>query len=103
MNLTCVLFGVLFLAAGFIFFIGKGPQLISAWRNMPEEEKATIHIKPLCHNVGFMFALCGVIFLAGGFSPFFKDNFFVFGMIAWFVLCGVDFFHISKSPRYQDK
>ncbi len=103
MDLTCLAFGVIFLIAGFVFFIGKGHVLLSAWKNMPEEEKSTIHIVPLCHNIGIMFALCGLIFLISGASAFFKDNFFIWCMIIWFVLCGVDFFHISKSPRYQNK
>ncbi len=101
MNLTCIAFGVIFFLAGFVFFIGKGHEHISAWKQMPESEKAKIHIKPLYRNVGFMIAICGVIFLAAGLSAFFKENFFIWAMILWFILSGADFFHIAKSPKYQ--
>ncbi len=102
MDLTCVAFGLIFIVAGFVFFIGKGHEHLSAWKQMPAAEKAKIHIKPLYRNVGFMIALCGVIFLISGLSAMFKQNFFIWAMIIWFVACGVDFFHIAKSPRYQD-
>ena len=42
MDYTCIFFGVLFTIAGFVFACGKGHIHLSAWKNMPQEEKEKI-------------------------------------------------------------
>lgn len=103
MNITCLVFGILFLAAGMVFYIGKGHSHMTAWKNLPEEEKAAIRIKPLCRNIGGMITLCGLIFLISGLWSGFKDTAFVWCMIAWLVLSGLDVYYIEKKGRYQVK
>ena len=44
MDYTCIFFGVLFTIAGFVFACGKGHIHLSAWKNMPQEEKEKIKI-----------------------------------------------------------
>ncbi len=101
MNATCLIFGILFLVAGIVFFVGKFHIHMSAWKKMPEDEKATVNIKPLCHNIGLVIMLCGVIFLASGIWSSFKTNFFTWFMIGWMVVCVADLVYIDKGKRYK--
>ena len=39
MDYTCIFFGVLFTLGGFVFATGNGHSHLSAWKNMPPEEK----------------------------------------------------------------
>ena len=101
MNVSCIWFGILFSTAGVLFATGKLHGYLAAWRNMPEEEKAQIRIRPLCRNIGEMIGLSGVIFLLKGLWPGFGDHWFVGGMVAWLVVAGFDVFYIERSGRYQ--
>lgn len=96
MNFTCIFFGVIFIAAGILFALGKCHIHIAAWKNMPCEEKEKINIKALCRNIGVMISLCGVIFLIGSFFSFI----FIFAMIVWLIAAGIDVYVINKSRRY---
>ena len=55
MDFTCIFFGVLFTIAGFLFACGKGYTHLSAWKNMPQEEKDKIKIIPLCRNICLLY------------------------------------------------
>lgn len=66
MDFICVFFGVLFTIAGFLFFFGKAHIHLSAWKNMPQEEKDQIKILPICRNIGEVIILSGIIFLLKG-------------------------------------
>ena len=101
MNFTCILFGSIFLAAGTLFAAGKLHRHITAWKNMPVEEKRRIRIVPLCRNIGGLIALSGVIFLTSGFWQVFRENFFVITMIGWMIAAGIDLFFIEKKHRYE--
>ena len=101
-NYTCVLFGLLFLAAGGLFAAGKLHGHIAAWRDMPPQEKARIRIRPLCRNIGEMIALSGLVFLLGGLWPGFRDRWFVLAMIGWLVAAGADLYYIERSHRYEN-
>ena len=103
MNFTCIFFGIVFLAAGIVFFAGKVHIHLSAWKAMPEQEKAKIRIKPLCRNIGTVISLCGLLFLTGGVWSSFKDHVFVWAMMAWLLLAGIDVYYIDKSNRYMQK
>ena len=46
MDYTCIFFGVLFTIGGIVFATGNGHPHLSAWRNMPPEEKE----KKVCGN-----------------------------------------------------
>lgn len=96
LNLTCIFFGIAFILAGIWFALGKGHIHLTAWKNMPSEEKAKIKIKSLCKNIGGIISLCGVIFLLGGFvTPVFLP-----AMIIWLIIAGIDVYVISKSQIY---
>ena len=101
MNVTCITFGIIFLISGILFAAGKLHRHLTAWKNMPSEEKCRIRILPLCRNIGSMIALSGVIFLLNGFWQGFRDRLFVLSMIAWLVLAGVDVFLIERKHWYE--
>lgn len=96
MNFTCIFFGLVFVLAGIWFSFGKGYLHISSWKNMPSEEKEKIDIRALSRNVGAMISLCGVIFLIGGIFV----SIFLWSMIAWLIIAGIDVYIISKTERY---
>ncbi len=102
MNITCVIFGVLFVVVGIMFFIGKGHEHIESYNGMTEIEKANIKIEPLCRNVGTVIGLAGLGFLAAGFVPVFANKIFIWYMIAWFIGTGFDVRFISKSNHYKN-
>ena len=103
MNITCICFGILFIAVGAFFFFGKGHTHLAAWKNTPDAEKEKVNILPLCRNIGCMIALCGMIFLVSGLWIAFKEAAFVWSMVIWLVLSGVDVYFIGKSKRYIRK
>jgi hypothetical protein len=100
MDWTCILFGVLFIAAGVLFAWGKLHHRFSAWKNMPEREKEKIRIRPLCRNIGGMIALSGILFCVKGVWSGFKNHWFVLAMVLWLILAGFDVWYISKSGGY---
>lgn len=100
MNFTCLVFGVLFCIAGILFALGKCHIHLTAWKQMPEDEKAKIRIHPLCQNIGGMIVLCGIIFVLGGIWSAFAARAFVWAMILWMLASGIDVYYISKSKRY---
>ena len=101
MNFTCIFFGIIFLITGILFATGKLHEHITAWKNMPIEEKRRIKIVPLCMNIGLVIALSGVIFLINGFWSGFRDHLFVISMVAWLILAGIDLFFIEKKHWYE--
>lgn len=103
MDFTCIFFGMLFCAAGFVFACGKGHIYLSAWKNMPQAEKNKIKIVPLCRNIGEVIALSGIIFLMKGLWSGFSNHWFVCAMIAWLIVAGLDAWYISKSNRYRNQ
>ena len=103
MDYTCIFFGVLFTIAGFVFACGKGHIHLSAWKNMPQEEKEKIKIIPLCRNIGEVIMLNGIIFLIKGFWAGFSNHWFVGTMIAWLIVAGLVMWYIGKSDRYRNK
>ncbi|MCD7872688.1 MAG: DUF3784 domain-containing protein [Clostridiales bacterium] len=103
MDYTCIFFGILFTAAGILFAFGKGHIHLSAWKNMPREEKEKINIMPLCRNIGALITLSGIIFLAKGLWSGLAVRWFVWAMISWIIVAGIDIWHISKSNRYRNQ
>ena len=101
MNLTCLLFGILFTVVGGLFMAGKLHTHIEAWKTMPQEEKDKIKIEELCRNIGLMIVTCGVIFLLSGVSAAFKARFFVAAMVLWLAASFVDVWYIEKKGRYN--
>ena len=99
MDYTCIFFGVLFTLGGFVFATGNGHSHLSAWKNMPPEEKEKIAIVPLCRNIGEIIALNGIIFLLKGLWAGFSDHWFVGAMVAWMIIAGFDVWHIEKKPE----
>lgn len=103
MNITSILFGLVFFIVGIIFFVGKGHVNLSAWKSMSKDDKSQINIKPLCQNIGGMIMLCGVIFLVSGLWGRFQEKFFIWSMILWLIAAGTDVYFIGKSERYINK
>lgn len=101
MDFTCIIFGVLFSIYGILFATGRMHIHLNAWKNMPEEEKNKIRIKPLCLNIGKMITGCGILFLAGGIWQEFKITCFQIGIIIWLAIAFLDVLYISKSGRYH--
>jgi len=100
---TCIFLGILSTLAGLLFASGKGHIHLSAWKNMPQEEKDKIKMTPLCRNIGEVIALNGLIFLSKGLSSGFSNHWFVGAMVAWLIVAGFDVWYIGKSERYYRK
>ena len=100
MDLTCLVFGVLFTSAGLLFRRGKLHVRLAAWQAMPEEEREKLDVGGLCRNIGGMIALCGLIFLLAGLVPHFEEKFFVWSMVLWLILSGADLYWIEKRGKY---
>lgn len=100
MNITCIVFGVVFLLTGFLFFIGKAQRYIEAYQKMTDEEKTEIKIITLCRNIGIVIGFAGIGFLGAGVNTIFADKIFIWYMIIWFIGTGLDIRYISKSKRY---
>ena len=100
MDITCIIFGIMFIIGGVLFASGRLHKCIKAWQAMSQQEQEAIRIEPLCRNIGSMIALCGSIFLLGGLWATFRTNGFTIAMIVWLVIAGIDVWHIGKSGRY---
>lgn len=103
MNLICIFFGIIFMIFGLMFVCGKGHIHLASWKNMSQEERETIKIVPLCHNIGEVIVLSGLIFMLKGLCPSFENHWFVAAMIVWFIVAGFDLWYIEKSDRYYKK
>lgn len=103
MDYTCIFLGMFFIAAGILFAFGKGHIHISAWKNMSQDEKNKIKIKPLVRNIGTVIMTSGVIFLMKGLWTEFSKSWFVYSIVTWLILAGLDVCYISKSKRYRNK
>ena len=95
MNFTCLILGILFASAGVFFYSGRAVNHITAWK------KRNIRIGPLCRNVGTMIFISGIIFILSGLWKAFRGDVFLWSMIAWLILSGLDVYWIGKSGRYQ--
>ena len=102
MDLTGIVFGILFTVVGLLFAAGKLHPYLSAWKQMPPEEKQTIRILPLCRNIGEVILLSGIIFLMKGLCPGFQNNWFTWSLLAWLMVAGLDVYFICKSDRYKN-
>lgn len=100
MDFTCIFFGILFIAAGLLFAMGKLHIHLSAWKQMPDEEKNRMRIAPLCVNIGEVIMLNGLVFLFKGLFAGFSSNCFTVAMVAWMIVAGFDVWYISKSKKY---
>lgn len=103
MDMTSLLFGIIFIITGFIFAFGKVYTRLNGWKYSSQEEKNRVNIDSLCKNVGAMISLSGVIFLLKGIVERFSNSIFIWVMIAWFVIAGLDVWYISKSEHYIQK
>ncbi len=97
MYFTCIAFGVFFILAGIAIALGLVHTHLKGWKETPEEEKANIRIGALCRNVGFMIALAGIVIFVAGVNQFFRENLFVWLMIAWIILCIIDIWLMGRK------
>ncbi len=103
MKVICVVSGILFFLLGLLLFIGKLHPHLDLWKKLSKEDQEKIRIIPLCRNMGAMICLCGLIFFVSGmFWTAGMSRIFIWLMIAWFVLSGIDVYWIQTSNRYQN-
>ncbi len=102
MDYTCIVLGTVFCIAGIAFACGKAHIHLAAWQAMSEEEKAQVKIGPLCHNIGNIIALSGIIFLLKGLWPAIFNQWFMYAIIIWLILAGFDVWYIGWSKRYRN-
>jgi len=91
------------LAIGIAFYSGNAASFIKGYQDMPDEEKRTVNIKPLCKNLSIMFFLAAAIFGIAGYSEWFRLGYFKGAMIGWIALCCADIVFINKSGLYVNK
>lgn len=103
MNLYSIIFGLIFLAAGAAFFAGLTPGWLNVWQRMSEREKSKIRIDRLSRNIGCVVGAASAVFLAAGFNPAFHHAAFMWCMIAWFILTGLDIVFINHSGWYKSE
>lgn len=101
MDFICIFFGILFTIAGFLFFIGNVHIHLSAWKNMPQEEKDKIKVLPFCRNIGEVIILSGILFFIKGLWADFSNHWFVGSMVTWLMIAGLDVWYMTKSTRYK--
>ena len=100
MNAVCIIFGLVFIAAGILFAQGRLHVRLKAWKMMSDEERQRIDIRPLCINIGGMIALAGSIFLVSGFLIGRWHRVFSIGMIIYLIIAASDLYYIERSGRY---
>jgi len=96
----CYTIACILLVVGIIFYTGKAASYIAGYRDLPDEEKKTVNIEPLCKNISVMFFLAAVIFGIAGYSELFRVAYFKWTMLGWFALCCADIVFINKSGLY---
>ena len=96
----CFTVSFILIIAGAVFYTGKAASYIKGYQDMPDEEKRTVNIKPLCKNLSIMFFSAAAIFGIAGYSEWFRLEYFKWTMAGWIVLCCVDVVFINKSGRY---
>lgn len=101
MKLACLLFGIVFVAIGILFAMGKIHPHLSFYQKMTPAEKESIRIVSLCRNIGGVIALAGILLLLKGTLKFFTDPYFLFAVILWLIFAGGDAYWISKSGRFR--
>lgn len=100
MNITSLIFGILFLVFGALLACGKIHRKMNFWKQMPEKEKSRINIRLLCLNIGEVIMLDGLILVLKGVLPAFSSNWFVISIVAWIMIAGFDVWYITKSDKY---
>ncbi len=99
---TCILLGIVFVILAVLVIFTNLYQKFDFWKRMTEEERADLKMRRLCVNVGIVIAICGAIFLTAGFWDAFRIHAFIWCMLVWFVLCGVDAYTITKLSWYRN-
>lgn len=102
MAMLCYLISFVLLIVGVSFFTGIAASYIKGYANLPEEEKKKIDIKGLCRNISVLFFIAAGIFLLAGYSDVFRERYFRWFMVVWFIACGIDLWFIHKSKRYEN-
>lgn len=98
MNLFCILLGIALILNSILFWVGIGIKFIKTLEELPKEEK--INIKGLSRNLACIFGVVGIIFMLTGFSPIFKESLFLWSMVLWMIITGLDIYFIGKFDIY---
>jgi hypothetical protein len=100
MNGFCFVTAVVMFVIGIAFFTGKAAQYIKDYQDMDEKEKSNIKINILCKNISLVFFIVAFIFAIAGYSEAFRQDYFRWVIIVWFVLTSADVIYIGKSKRF---
>ena len=103
MNITCLVFALVFLICSFIFFGDRGEMFIPNWNKLSEEEREEIPLHELSLNMGIVLSICAIILLASGLFENFREHYFAISMVLWLIGAGVDVYFIEKKNNKKKK
>lgn len=99
MTFLCVSIGIGTLIVSLLFFAGHGLNLISGWTKLSVKEKTKINAKKLERNVAMIFLLISIIFSIAGYSNLFREKYFLWSMVAWLTITGLDIYWLNSTKR----
>ena len=99
MNITCLVFAIIFLVCSFIFLSGKGYVFIPNWNKLSDEDKKDIPLDSLSQNMGIAIACCALILFASALFSSFREHYFAISMVLWLIGCGIDVYFIEKKYK----
>lgn len=100
MQLKCLILGILFLFIGASFFYGKAIPRMNWWNELTPKEQENIRVEALGRNVGSVLLLAGIIFEMAAIFPTFQEKAFIWCIVGWLILTGIDVYDMEKSKRY---
>lgn len=103
MAVFSVMVGIAILVLSLLFWIGKVPKSIINFDKIQQEEQGRLNQKALGRNLSLVLLLLAIIFIITGFSPVFKEKYFIIAVLVWVVVVFLDIWFIGKSSRYLKK
>ncbi len=101
MNLTCLAFGVVLAICSLLFLFPKFLTHFSFWKKMDFKERQKVNLKAISHNIALILFIATSILLLAGLWSFFKENLFLWCMIAWIALVIMDVIYLNRSKRFN--
>ncbi len=102
-DILCLVLGVVIIVFGILTATGWLLPHLSSWKAIDAKEKEKIRVAPLCHNIGAMMGVAGVIFILYALITPYTQTAFTLTIGAWFVVAIVDIVYIAKSKRYRNE
>lgn len=101
MNITCLIFAIIFSFITIMFLLDKGHVFIPHWKELSEEDKKKIPIHELSQNMAIVLGCCSFILIISSFFENFREHYFSFAMVLWLIGTGIDVYYIEKSKRFK--